>query len=215
MKESSPIAPNIRFQQQPAPLTTGQRMIGNILILCPLCAWISIIIVNVIRQYELGAELLWWPFPLAAEIIIDMVSTTWPVYISIIILAKLGDILEKKGVSTTGIWIPIGILYLGAAWLLFNSIPATCIHGNGGWIIATHLIYLTSISLGLTTLSRRKTKLLPWRSILKAICISLIFLNGIFLFCAIKDGNLSLRATDNAFGTGSNRAPMHNPLMEK
>lgn len=109
MKESSPIAPNIRVQQQPAPLTTGQRMLGNILILCPLCAWISIIVINVIRQYELGAELLWWPFPLAAEIIIDMVSTTWPVYISIIILAKLGDILEKKGVSTTGIWIPIGI----------------------------------------------------------------------------------------------------------
>ena len=214
MKSMTTITPNIRPKHAEAPLSVGRKLLANMLVLCPLSAFASILIVNLCRQYSLGIEFLWWVLPLGAEIIIDMLSITWPIYLVLWLLSCMGDFLARKQVGARRVWLPMYILFLVGGWLLFLSIPADCVQGSGLWSLLTHSLYLAGVSAGLFVLQRRNKCLIPHGTVLKAIVIILVICNSVVFLWACKDGTCALRASGKAIGTGSNWDSMHNPLMK-
>ena len=214
MNTPSTITPNIRPKHAEQPLSTGRRLLANMLVLSPLSAFASILFVNLCRQYSLGIEFLWWVLPLAAEIVIDMLSITWPIYLALWVLSCMGDFFAKRRVAHLRVWLPIYLLFLAGGWLLLTSIPTECVQGSGPWAILTHLLYMCGVSVGLFFLQRRNKCLIPRAMVLKAVVISLIICNSVVFLWACKDGTMALRASGKAVGTGSNWASMHNPLLK-
>ena len=54
------ITPNIRPKHVEQPLSAGRKLLANMLVLCPLSAFVSILFANLCTQYYLGLEFLWW-----------------------------------------------------------------------------------------------------------------------------------------------------------
>lgn len=213
-KNAPIISPNINPRHAEPGLTTGQRIMGNLLVLPPVMALLTLLVVGLFRHYALGAEFLWWVLPLACEVVIDMLSVTWPVYPLIWLLCALGDALVKRGIPGWLVWSVVVLLCLAGCWLLLLTIPAACIYTVEWYTLATHILYMLSTCGVLLWLMCRRKSLVPRRALLKGLYLTILIFNSVLILWAWKDGSFYLRNTADAVGRCGPRAEMHNPLLD-
>lgn len=206
-----PFAPNITPPRPaPAPLSTGQRAMGWLLVLTPVLAAISLAIAAALIP---GHRPVWhdypvWLAPHLFLVVCNMVINTIPAFACYWILCRLGDVAEKRGMCRRLIWPGVLLLCTLAGCELLWSI-------RGLWLVTytytTLALFGGSLYALTLTLLRSRSSIFGSRAVLHSLYIALIAINAFWFLHSLAEGNTL--SHHKVFGQSSPRARRNNPLL--
>lgn len=193
-----------------AALSTGQRVMGWLLVLTPTLGALSLSIAAALVP---GHEPTWhdylvWSVPHLLLVLSVMVFTTVPALACYWLLCRLGDKLEKRGIRGCIIWPLVILLCTLAGCELLWSITGLWVTSCPYTTLALFGSSLFAFTLWLTHAGRT---VIGNGTALHAIYGGLVAINAFWFLHGLADGELFTRR--EVFGTSSPRASWNNPLL--
>lgn len=206
-----PFFPRITPQRpEPAPLSTGQRCMGWLLVLTPLLGALSLAAAaaRIPGHKPALLDYIVCMVPHLCLMVASMVITQIPALACYWGLCKLGDAAEKRGVSRFIVWPAVVLLCTLAGcellWSLTGLWVVTCPYSTLAWFGG--LLFLCTLGLLCTSRS-----IIKGRTALHAIYGGLVLINAFWFLHSWADGELLTR--HGVFGKTSARASWDNPLL--